>query len=119
MLLSLAVGLLMNGGRWAAYSSVTAVLLTPWIWPAATSPRNRTAIRGGAAGGAWVAFLAQMIPPIIGALWFRIIRTIVGPGGGLAAMIDLVGLIFFFLSGCIAALIGAGVGAVLERRGRT
>ena len=115
VVLSIAVGLV-DGGRWAAYSGVAAVLLTPIVWPAVLSPRNRTAIRGGAAAGAWVAFLAQMIPCLSGMVWFRTARAIAAHGEGLAGLMDFLGLFAFLLTGSVAALLGAALGAFLQRR---
>jgi hypothetical protein len=105
-----------NGGRWAVWSGITSVVLAPLIWSEAVRRDSRTVTQRGAAAGASIALLAQIVPAVVATLWFVILRTAAPnrggePGGPTNPVASI-----FPLTAILAALLGAALGAVLARQ---
>ena len=108
--LTVAVGLWMIGGVLVAYSALTAIVLTPLLWIRLVGTSDRGAGGRGAATGALVAAIAQLLPTLFTVTWFAL------EGGGQDGMgmgLGIVGLIFVVGVACVAAVIGSVLGAVL------
>jgi len=118
-----AVGLLavamvvgsMHGGRWAACSGMSSLVLVALIWPAAMGRNHRSLTQRGAAAGASIGFLAQLVPAVASTSLFLLLRA-AAPNGGTGPICSTkLGVLFFLLTATLAAVVGATLGAVLAR----
>lgn len=109
---AMAVGS-MHGGRWAIWSGLTSLVLAPLLWPWALSREGLALTHRGAAAGAAVGFLAQLVPAVVVTQLLRFLRTAAPSGGGGQAGVPVFDALL--LEAIFAALVGAALGAVLAR----
>lgn len=118
-----AVGLLavamvvgsMHGGRWAVCSGMSSLVLVPLIWPAAMGRNHRSLTQRGAAAGASIGFLTQLVPAVASTSLFLLLRAAAPNGGSGPADSTRLAVLFFLLTATLAAVVGATLGAVLAR----
>ena len=105
-----------HGGRWAVWSGITSVVLAPLIWSEAVRRGDRTVTQRGAAAGASIELLAQIVPAVVATLWFVILRATAPNSGGEPGGPTNPVASFFWLTAILAALVGAALGAVVARQ---
>jgi len=117
VVLAAGIGMRMMDLVLATYSSVTALVLTPIVWRRFVNQADRGTRGRGAAAGALILGLAQLLPSTVLMVSSRIARR---HGDGMSASLDVLGFVFVLAVACGAAVVGGAAGAVLGiRRAKT
>jgi hypothetical protein len=111
--LTVAIGIWMMDPPLTAYSALVAVLLTPILWGRFVNRVERGVAGRGAAAGALVLALAQVLPMVILILFSHVVGEY---HDGMTNAMDTLELFYVLAVACAAAIAGGASGAILGIR---